>query len=258
VANSYVVRLKCPYGDHESRRLLEDRQETLIQILATPWDFECPIHGAQRALPLEAKEQHKSSRHPATRHAATQTRYLALALKFLALASGVVLSVVALWGIVLFIHDSRQLQSAKIGQRTDVVAANAVASTQELAEPWSSKTFVFHGAKENIASIVVRLPEGAPDQPVSYWAFSRKQLIGNCELEYITDLQRLSSDYNLQANHPMVVDPCSRAVFDPLQRADLPGGAWARGAVVKGYAFRAPLAIEIHMNSDQLVAVKME
>jgi hypothetical protein len=56
----------------------------------------------------------------------------------------------------------------------------------------------------------------------------------------------------------MVGDPCSRAVFDPLQMADLPGGAWARGAIVRGYAFRPPLAIEIRINSDQLVAAAME
>jgi hypothetical protein len=56
----------------------------------------------------------------------------------------------------------------------------------------------------------------------------------------------------------MVGDPCSRAVFDPLQMADLPSGEWARGAIVKGSAFRPPLGIEIRIQSDQLVAAKME
>ena len=115
-----------------------------------------------------------------------------------------------------------------------------MANVRELAGPWSSKFFIFHRPKtrENISSIVVRLPDGAPDQPGSYWAFSLQPLFGNCQLEYITDLQKLSSDYKYAAKHPMVGDPCSRAVFDPLQMADLPGGAWARGAIVRGYAFR--------------------
>lgn len=56
----------------------------------------------------------------------------------------------------------------------------------------------------------------------------------------------------------MVGDPWSRAVFDPLQMADMPKGAWARGAIVKGSAFRPPLGIELHIQSDQLVAEKME
>lgn len=56
----------------------------------------------------------------------------------------------------------------------------------------------------------------------------------------------------------MVGDPCSRAVFDPLQMADLASGNWARGAIVKGYGFRPPLGIEIRIQSDQLVAAKME
>ena len=81
---------------------------------------------------------------------------------------------------------------------------------------------------------------------------------GHCQLEYITDLQKLSYDYGFRAKHPMVGDPCSHAVFDPLQMADLPGGAWARGAIVKGYGFRPPLGIEIRIKSDQLVAAKME
>jgi hypothetical protein len=161
---------------------------------------------------------------------------------------------------MLFKHSSRQArlsQSAKLGQPAQVVG---VATVQELAEPWSSKTFIFHRpeTKEDISSIVIRLPDSAPDQPGSYWAFSMQPLLGKCQLEYVTDLQRLSYDYRFQAKHPMVGDPCSRAVFDPLQMADLPRGNWARGAIVKGYAFRPPLGIEIRIQSDQLVATKME
>jgi hypothetical protein len=180
---------------------------------------------------------------------------------FLGLAAAAVVGAMALWAFMLFSRHSRQArlsQSAKLGQAAPAV--NGVATVPELAEPWSSKTFVFHNleTKENISSIVIRLPDSAPDQPGSYWAFSLQPLFGKCQLEYITDLQKLSYDYGFQAKHPMVGDPCGRAVFDPLQMADMPKGAWARGAVVKGSAFRPPLAIEIQIQSDQLVAAKME
>jgi len=178
----------------------------------------------------------------------------------LGLAAALVVSAIAVLGLVFFRHSSRQVrlsQSAKLGQPAQVVG---VATVQELAEPWSSKTFIFHRpeTKEDISSIVIRLPDSAPDQPGSYWAFSMQPLLGKCQLEYITDLQKLSDDYRFQAKHPMVGDPCSRAVFDPLLMADLASGNWARGAIVKGYGFRPPLGIEIRIQSDQLVAAKME
>jgi hypothetical protein len=57
VATDYIVRLKCPYGDRDQLLILENRQETLKQILETAWDFECPVHGVQRELPLEGNER---------------------------------------------------------------------------------------------------------------------------------------------------------------------------------------------------------
>jgi hypothetical protein len=256
VANSFVVLLKCPYGDHDVWMVLQDREETLIQILATPWEFECRTHGVQRALPLEVKKQR-----PSSPRVVTQTRHLSPTARiFLGLTAALVVSAIALSGFMLFRRNSRQSQSAKLGQPGQVGTADGVATIEELAEPWSSKAFIFHRpeTKENVSSIVIRLPDSEPDQPVSYWAFSLQTPFGHCQLEYITDLQKLSNDYRLQAKHPMVGDPCSHAVFDPLQMADLPGGAWARGAIVKGYGFRPPLAIEIRIKSDQLVAAKME
>lgn len=181
--------------------------------------------------------------------------------KFLGLATVVAVIAIVLSGLLLFVHHSRQTrlsQSTQLRQETQM--AQGVATIEELAQPWSSKTFAFHSqeTRENVSAIVIRLPEGAPDQPGSYWAFSMRPLFGHCQLEYITDLQKLSNDYKFEAKHPMVGDPCNRAVFDPLQMADMPGGAWARGAIVKGSAFRPPLEIEIRINSDQLVAAKME
>lgn len=57
MGTDYIVRLKCPYGDRDQLLVLENRAETLTQILETAWDFECPIHGVQRELPLEGSEK---------------------------------------------------------------------------------------------------------------------------------------------------------------------------------------------------------
>jgi hypothetical protein len=57
VSKNYLVRLRCPYGDDESWVVLENRSEALEEILKTPWDFECQIHGAQREFPIEGREQ---------------------------------------------------------------------------------------------------------------------------------------------------------------------------------------------------------
>jgi hypothetical protein len=51
---NYAVRLRCPHGDEDTWIVLEKREETLEQILKTPLDFECAVHGVQRQLPLEA------------------------------------------------------------------------------------------------------------------------------------------------------------------------------------------------------------
>ena len=57
MAKNFAVRLKCPYGDHDEWVILQNRAETLNQILETPWDFECPVHGVQQEIPLEASER---------------------------------------------------------------------------------------------------------------------------------------------------------------------------------------------------------
>lgn len=67
MATDYIVRLKCPYGDRDQLVLLENRQESLAQILETSWDFECPIHGVQREIPLEGNQKSLWSRSRSTR-----------------------------------------------------------------------------------------------------------------------------------------------------------------------------------------------
>ncbi|MGH8459451.1 MAG: hypothetical protein ACRESV_08875, partial [Nevskiales bacterium] len=56
VAKNYAVRLQCPLGQEDQWIILPGREESLQQILDTAWDFECPLHGVQRGLPLEASE----------------------------------------------------------------------------------------------------------------------------------------------------------------------------------------------------------
>jgi hypothetical protein len=65
---NYALRLKCPHleahggggalpgSEDDQWLILHHRQESLKQILETAWDFTCPIHGAMREFPLEAKQ----------------------------------------------------------------------------------------------------------------------------------------------------------------------------------------------------------
>jgi len=53
---NFAVLLRCPMQDQDTWVVLQDRSETLQQILAMQWDFECSIHGVQRELPVAANE----------------------------------------------------------------------------------------------------------------------------------------------------------------------------------------------------------
>jgi len=57
VGKNYAVRLRCPYRDEDRWVVLQNRTETLDEVLRTPWDFECSLHGVQREIPLEATEK---------------------------------------------------------------------------------------------------------------------------------------------------------------------------------------------------------
>jgi hypothetical protein len=136
----------------------------------------------------------------------------------------------------------------------------AVAATSEL-RPWGAKRFTFHNrlTGESISALIIRLPTGSPNQASGYWSFAMKAAYGTCQLDYIDDLQKLRIDYGYQqAGHPMVVNPCSRSVYDPLRYAPLPGNVLARGAVVQGSDLRPPLGIETKVLGKQLLAVRME
>lgn len=134
-----------------------------------------------------------------------------------------------------------------------------VAKLSELSQPWSSKSFIFYSVTQagNVPALLLRLP-GPASQSNSYWAFSLEAPFTNCQLEYVQELARLSSEYGVAARHPMVVNPCSHTVFDPLQLQKTPDNVLVRGAVVRGSDFRPPYAIEVKVSSNQIVATAME
>jgi hypothetical protein len=136
----------------------------------------------------------------------------------------------------------------------------AVAVTSEL-KPWGVKRFTFRNrlTGENVPALIVRLPTGSSTQASGYWSFAMKAAYGSCQLDYIDDLQKLQADYGYQqARHPMVGNPCSRSVYDPLKYAPLPGNVLARGAVVQGSDLRPPLGIETKVLGKQIVVIRME
>jgi hypothetical protein len=136
---------------------------------------------------------------------------------------------------------------------TGPVAPGVIATTEELAKPWSSKKFSFRDPLTGTLTpaLVVRLPNG------SYWGFSTTEPYGTCKLELLTDLAKLRSEYEFTADHPMVVDPCQHAVFDLLQYGGA-SNAEVRGALVHGMGVRPPLAIEIQQHGKEISALRME
>jgi hypothetical protein len=146
-----------------------------------------------------------------------------------------------------------ELSAAEALTVTGPVAPGVIATAEDLAEPWSSKRFSFRDPLTGklTPALVVHIPNAG------YWGFSTIEPYGTCQLDFITDLSKLRTDYNYAANHPMVVDPCQHAVFDLLQYGGAPN-AEVRGALVQGMGVRPPLAIEIEEHGKQISAVRME
>lgn len=134
-----------------------------------------------------------------------------------------------------------------------------IAMVNELASPWSSKKFFFRSlsASKYVPALIVRLP-GPAAHSNSYWAFSLEAPFSGCRLEYILDLDKISADYGINARHPMLVNPCSRTIFDPLQLKELPGNVLVRGAIVGGYDPRPPYGIDVSISGNRILATAME
>jgi hypothetical protein len=56
MAKTYAARFRCPYGDADKILILRNRNETIEQIQRAARHFDCPVHGVQLELPVEAKE----------------------------------------------------------------------------------------------------------------------------------------------------------------------------------------------------------
>jgi hypothetical protein len=136
-----------------------------------------------------------------------------------------------------------------------------VASVSALSKPWSSVDFFIHDltTDENILATVVRLPTGSANATSGYWAFSRKAPSGSCPLEYITDLAKLHGEYEFQAaTHPLVGNPCTHTLYDPLKTTNLADNVWIRGAIVQGSDVRPPLGVELKVQDKQILAIRTE
>lgn len=133
------------------------------------------------------------------------------------------------------------------------VGPGAIATTDELSKPWSSKQFLYRDdlLARTEPAMVVRLPGNA------YWGFSLVEPFGNCKLEYETNFEKLRTAYDFNSDHPMVVDPCNHAVFDLLQYGGS-SSAQVRGALVHGMGVRPPIAIEIEQHGNEIRAGRIE
>ncbi len=170
-----------------------------------------------------------------------------------------------LWNHLISSHDSRP-ETVASEPTSDTTTADtpqpaaslpigpgAIATIEELSKPWSAKHFLYRNAltDEIVPALVVRLPGG------KYWGLSLREPYGKCEMELVTDLQKLQSLYNFTASHPMVGDPCDRSVFDLTRYTTAPGGL-VRGEIERGPAVRPPVAIEISTRGDKVIAERME
>jgi hypothetical protein len=190
--------------------------------------------------------------------------------RWIATAAGVILIIAALFGWWTHaassaantdsisdpsVPTSASGATATAAKSTEVlpIGPGEIATTEELPNPWSAKRFLFRNAltSETVPAMVVRLPGGG------YWGFSLREPFGSCEMEFVTDLQKLQSYYNFHANHPMVGNPCDRSVFDLAHYGTAPSGL-VRGELEQGTAIRPPLAIEIRTHGDQVLAVRSE
>ena len=134
-----------------------------------------------------------------------------------------------------------------------LVGPGEIATTSELAKDWSAKKFIFRDplTSRESPAMVVHLPGGV------YWGFSLIEPYGTCEMEFVTDMTKLREEYGYRGSHPMVADPCNRAVFDLTRYGSGPAGL-VRGEIAQGAAVRPPLAIEIQVHGKQVLATKIE
>jgi len=186
---------------------------------------------------------------------------------------GIAAAVVLICALVLWWVKSNPHRAAKLSSADEEVAdqtapipplPSSVATVQEgptvaatvdeLSKPWDAKKFNFVKplTHQSINGLVVRLPGGG------LWAFSLQEPFGRCELEFVTDLAKLASQYKYSASHPMVVNPCDSTVYDPLKVGSIGGNTWARGEIVQGSGLRPPISIDVKVSGRSIIADNVE
>ncbi len=180
----------------------------------------------------------------------------------------------ARWGIRTWRGDSHKLKQPQIevpaaAPDPDSLLPRAteatprIASIEELAEAWRFKQFFIHKGVEGefARAVIVRIPGTPASRPSGYWAFLLTSPTGSCLLEYVTDLEKLRKSYGYKkADHPMVGNPCTHAIYDPLKVRVLkrPRDVWQRGALVQGLDLRPPLGVELQVENGQILAIRAE
>jgi hypothetical protein len=131
---------------------------------------------------------------------------------------------------------------------------SVAATVEQLSKTWSSKKFTYVKplTHETVDAMVVRLPGGG------LWAFALREPFGQCDLEFVTDIAQIEQKFRYRANHPMLVNPCTSTVYDPLKVGPLEGNTWARGEVVQGSGLRPPISIDVVVQGQSIVADGIE
>jgi hypothetical protein len=195
----------------------------------------------------------------------------------LRLVAGLLVVVVLLFVVSRWLFHSRQTEAVAPAPPAQIevptppaepasaipraTAANPqIATVAEMAKPWTSKEFLFvdQFTNESTPAMLIRLSAGSASQPEGYWALVMTAPFGSCRLEYVEDVGRLKEQYDFAGRHPMVGDPCSRTVFDPLKMSNIPGNIWVRGSIAQGSDLRPPLGIEIKIQNKNILAVRKE
>lgn len=142
-------------------------------------------------------------------------------------------------------------QAATQPVETLPIAPGKVATTEQLKEPWSSRKFFYRYPNGNIfPAMIVHLRGDA------YWAFSLREPSGTCELE-LASVEKLRDYYLFTSKYPMVGDPCTRTVYDLTRYSNGPNGL-VRGEIVAGTGSRPPLAVEVEVHGNEIVASRSE
>lgn len=134
---------------------------------------------------------------------------------------------------------------------TAPVAPGPIATVSQMKEPWSTRKFFYRRTDGTLTPALLVHLRGD-----TYWAFSLLEPFGNCELE-LASVDKLRDYYDLAAKYPMVADPCSRTVYDLTRYGSGPNGL-VRGAIVAGTGSRPPLAIEVEVQGEKIVASRSE